>query len=133
MNADEELTLHGNPKILIVDDEELMREVASIMIEDHGGDVLTAVDGKNAVEVFESNKDSINCVIMDFSMPQLNGYEAIVEIRKISDTVPCIMVSGLAITPEVDTLVQAGELIFMSKPFHEETLIETINGLLGEG
>ncbi|MDC0358465.1 response regulator [Oligoflexia bacterium] len=124
-----EVPLEGNPKILIVDDEELMREVTSIMIEDRGGEVFTACDGMEAVEVFGKHKDEISCICMDFSMPRMNGYEAYQEIVKIKPAVHFIMISGLSITPEVEDLRKQGAITFLAKPFNETTLIKTINAV----
>ncbi len=120
------LSFEGNPTILVVDDEELIREVASIMIEENGGKALTAVDGQDGVRVFEANKDVIDAVFMDFSMPNMNGYEAYQEIKKIKPSVKVIFVSGLKLTPEVEELVRKGETRFLSKPFHEIELIKAI-------
>jgi len=131
MSSEEEiLTFPDSTTVLIVDDEELMREVAAIMVEDHGGAVLTAVDGVDAVEVFEQNLSAVSCIVMDFSMPRMNGYEAALEIRKKNSDVPIIIVSGLAVTPEIENMVKKGELEYMSKPFHEQSLIEAISGAI---
>ena len=125
--------LEGNPTILIVDDEELMREVASIMIEENGGSVLTAVDGLDAVEVFAENKEKISAIFMDISMPRMNGYESYIEIRKLSPTVPVLIVSGLKMMPEVQKLQANNEVDFLSKPFHEVELIKALNKVLARG
>ena len=116
--------------ILLVDDEELIREVTSIMIEDQGGEVLTAVDGLDGVEVFAENRDKIDIVFLDFSMPRMNGYEAYLEISKIKPEVGFIMSSGLQITPEVELLRKQGAVSFISKPFHEDDLMKTIQSVL---
>ncbi|RMG42113.1 MAG: response regulator, partial [Candidatus Dadabacteria bacterium] len=117
-----ELKLEGNPTILVVDDEELMREVTTIMIEENGGESIVAIDGLDAVEKFAENVDEIDCVLMDFSMPQMNGYEAYLEIKKIKPDVGVVMVSGLKMIPEVVELKNKGEIEFISKPFHEVEL-----------
>lgn len=121
--------LTGNPTVLVVDDEELMREVATIMIEESGGKVIPAVDGQDAVSVFEKNKDVIDFVFMDFSMPNLNGYEAYLEITKIRSDVGFVFVSGLKITKELEALRAAGRIEFLSKPFHESTLLAALDRL----
>jgi len=121
--------LIGNPTILIVDDEEMMREVTVIMIEDNGGRALTAEDGHHAVQVFREHRDEIDCVFMDFSMPNMNGYEAYCEIEKIKSGVDFMMVSGLTVTPEVAELQRMGKITFLNKPFQEAQLISTINRL----
>ncbi len=125
-----QVRLEGNPTILIVDDEELMREVSSIMVEEKGGSVITAVDGIDAVDVFAENQDKISAVFMDVSMPRMNGYEAYLEIRKLSPTVPVLIVSGLKMMPEVQKLQASNEIDFLSKPFHEVELIKALNKAL---
>lgn len=122
-----ESQLVGNPTILVVDDEELMREVVSIMIEENGGSVIEAVHGLDAVQKFRENPEGIDCVFMDFSMPEMNGYEAYLEIRRMSNAVEFVMVSGLQVTPEINELCKADSVTFLSKPFHEEDLIAAIN------
>lgn len=121
------MKLDGNPTVLIVDDEELMREVTSIMIEENGGKVLTAVDGLDAVEVFAENRGKIDCIFMDVSMPRMNGYEAFLEIKKIDPDIPVLVVSGLRMMPEVEELQKSGQIDFLSKPFHEVELIKALN------
>ncbi len=122
--------LSGQPRILVVDDEDLMREVVSIMIEENGGSVIEAVNGRDAVEKFKDQGDEVDCVFLDFSMPEMNGYEAYCAIRAINSQVPVIMVSGLGVTPEVANLQNSGEIKFMSKPFHESELIAVLNDSL---
>lgn len=120
------MKLERSPTILVVDDEELMREVVSIMIEENGGKVVTAVDGIDALEVFAENKGSISAIFMDVSMPRMNGYEAYLEIRKLDAEIPVLIVSGLNMTPEVEKLYKGGEVEFLSKPFHEVELIKAL-------
>ncbi len=126
---EQEYNLNG-ATVLIVDDEELMREVSEIMITDNGGKVLTAVDGQDAIEVFEKHQESIDLVFIDFSMPRKNGYEAVVAIREMKPEVAVIMVSGLMVSKDVNALIKKGELLFMNKPFHEVELLKSIQKLL---
>lgn len=130
MNKEAQIRLKGNPTILLADDEELMREVISIMIEENGGRVISAIDGKEAVDVFYSHRDAVDCVLLDFSMPEMNGYQAFKHIRSMKPSVPVIIISGLQITPEIDELRKKQELIYISKPFHEDEIIDHIANLL---
>lgn len=113
-------------RILIVDDEELVREVTSMMVEDAGGTVVVACDGEDAVKVFEANKQSLDAVFMDFSMPGLNGFEAFEKMAVMNPAVPVVLVSGLKITPEADQARTAGRLIFLSKPFKQDDVIRAL-------
>ena len=125
-NKNTSVGFSGNPTVLVVDDEELMREVVSIMIEENGGKVLAASDGQEAVEVFEKHVDEIDYVCMDFSMPRMNGYEAFVEMRRLKPDIGVVIVSGLSVTPEVDELRQSKAVEFLSKPFHESELMKVM-------
>ena len=116
--------------ILVVDDEELIREVTTIMVEEHGGSALLACDGEEGLNMFLQHSDAIDLVLLDFSMPRRNGYELFIEIKKIDPEMPMIMASGLGMIPEVQALVSAGSIQFMSKPYHEVQLIEAIERAL---
>lgn len=119
--------LPENTMVLYVDDEALLREVAAIMIEDHGGECVVAVDGNDAVEKFAEQSDKFDFVYVDYSMPNMNGYETILELRKIRPDIPIVVVSGLEIAPEVEELYKEGKVGFLSKPFREEDLIESFS------
>lgn len=112
--------------ILVVDDEELIREVTSIILEESGGNVLLASDGEEGLNVFRQHRDLIDLVLLDFSMPRRNGYDLYLEIKKIEPNIAVIMASGLGMIPEVQALVSAGEMQFMGKPYHEAQLVEGI-------
>lgn len=119
------LTLTNN-KILVVDDEELIREVASMIIEEEGGAVLVAKNGREAVEIFKANQADINCVLMDFSMPEMNGYEAYLAMTQLEPQVKVVIVSGLKVVPEVEKLRREGKIAFLSKPFQPTELVAAI-------
>ena len=123
--------LRNRPTVLVADDEELMLEVVSIMIEENGGKVLTAADGQTAVDLFRDNSNIIDLVVLDFSMPKLNGFEVLNEIRKLKPSVGVILVSGLKMTPEVELLVRRREVEFLGKPFREAELLHVLNKLQG--
>lgn len=125
----DKVRLESDTRVLIVDDEQLLRDITTIMIEENGGKVLLAEDGQQGVEVFAANKDDIDVVFMDFSMPRMNGYEALLKMREIRPDIGIIMVSGLTVTPEVDELRKRKEIEFLSKPFRELDLIRLINVL----
>ena len=123
----EAVKLNGAPCVLVIDDEELIREVASMMVEEEGGKVLVASNGKQAIDIFQQHKDSIDCVFSDFSMPAMNGYEVYLELDKLKSGVPFVLVSGLKSVAEVEELRRTGRIEFLSKPFHQVELVKAIN------
>ena len=114
-------------KILIVDDEEAIREVVKEYCELNGYDVDEAVDGVEAIEAV--NKNIYDCIILDIMMPNLDGFSAIKVIKKISKT-PVIMLS--ARQDEEDKLLcfELGVDDYVAKPFSPKELMARINVIL---
>jgi CheY-like chemotaxis protein len=116
----------GSGKVLVVEDEESARELASIVLKRTGFEVLEAKDGLEGVEVFRENRSDIRCVLLDLAMPNMDGDEAHREIRKISAEVPTILCSGY---PEQDAVSRFSDLNpsgFIEKPYNPETLIARV-------
>jgi signal transduction histidine kinase len=85
---------HGRGTILLVDDEEMVRKGGRRLLRRLGFEVLEASDGEEAVRVFREEAARIRCVILDLTMPRMNGHEAAREIRQIRDDVPILLSSG---------------------------------------
>lgn len=115
-------------KVLIADDEERIRDLVSDFLVADGFEVITAKDGKEAIDTFVSVED-IDLVILDVMMPNMDGYEALKEIKKISD-VPVILLT--AKTGEYDELkgLGIGGDDFIKKPFRPKILVARCNALL---
>jgi CheY-like chemotaxis protein len=117
--------------ILVADDNRSVRIVAERMLKRMGFEVLTATDGKNAVEIFHQNCDEINCVILDLTMPNMDGKEALEKIRKQRKDVPIILSSGYNeqdVTQRFNENDLAG---FIQKPFHYDDLLAELKNVLG--
>jgi PAS domain S-box-containing protein len=132
-----ELAVHtegwrGRGKILVVDDEELVRDVARRTLKRAGFSVLMANDGREAVEVFRNHADEIIAVLLDLTMPELGGEEAFIEMRKISPDVGIILSSGFTEQEAASKFAGAGIAYFIQKPYQPEILLEKIQKLLSE-
>lgn len=117
-------------KLLLVDDEELLRDLGSSMIEHLGYDVVTAVDGRDAVSIFRRRADEFDGVILDLSMPNMNGYAAFNEIRRHRPNARVILSSGYTEQEATEQFVGRGLSAFLPKPFNMQTLSRTISGVL---
>ncbi|NDC38364.1 MAG: response regulator [Proteobacteria bacterium] len=126
------VTLEGKPTVLVIDDEELMLEVASMMLEEEGSAVKSAANGKEGVAILAKDPSGIDCIFSDFSMPEMNGLEVYQAAQKIKPGIPFVMVSGLRIIPEVQELMREGKIQFVSKPFHKAELFKAINRARGK-
>ncbi|MDX8390560.1 MAG: response regulator [Mariprofundaceae bacterium] len=122
----------GSGTILIVDDEETVREVASAIFEDVGFQVLTAKDGVEGVEVFRQNQENICVVLLDMTMPRMDGNACFRELRSIQSDVRVVLSSGYNEQDATNQFVGKGLAGFIQKPYPPESLIEKIKAVLDE-
>ncbi len=113
--------------VLVADDEPSVRRLARRLFERMGFEVLTAVDGREAVEIFQAEASRITLVLLDITMPELNGLEVCRIIRSIRPNIKIILTSGYN---QLDaTAPFAGQVIsgFLQKPYDAETFVEAVN------
>jgi nitrogen-specific signal transduction histidine kinase len=116
----------GSGTILLVDDEETVIGIGSEMLKELGFNVLTAMDGREALEVFKQKQDSFYCVILDLTMPHMDGEQAFRELRQINPNVKVIMSSGYN-EQEIDQRFAGKGLAgFIQKPYKMSVLKEAI-------
>ena len=120
--------------ILIVDDNEINRQVAQFILEPYGPTVLSAVNGAEAIEQLRHNPD-INLVLMDCNMPVLNGYDATRAIRdgqagEGHRDIPVIAMTANALKGESEKCYEAGMNNYLTKPIDAGEFIEKITGCL---
>jgi PAS domain S-box-containing protein len=109
-------------QVLIVDDEEMVRTVCRQMVQGLGYQTMTACDGREAVELFRANADRISSVIMDLSMPHMDGLEAAAQIRSIRPGVAVILSSGYSQEEAARRLENYKGTCFIQKPYNLESL-----------
>jgi signal transduction histidine kinase len=122
--------LAGTETILLIEDEEIVRQVTRVMLEDQGYTVIEAVDGQDAIRVFEENAERIRLVLCDLVMPRMNGREACERILAIRPGVRAIFMSGYT----ADIIAQQGiadeGIHFISKPLNPTDLFRKIREVL---
>jgi PAS domain S-box-containing protein len=122
----------GHGTILLVDDEESVRKVGKLMLEQLGFCVLAASDGRSAIEQLTSHIDEVVCVVLDLSMPAMDGAEAFREMRKIKPDVKVVLSSGYNEQHAVQDFVGKGLAGFIQKPYQVSTLELKLREILGE-
>jgi len=112
--------------VLLVDDEETVRDVATRLLEREGIRVLTAVDGLTAVEMYRQHGEEIALVVMDLTMPKMDGEQAFHAIRAIDPHASIVLSSGFLNTDAVERLKLHGLAGFVKKPYSRRMLLAEI-------
>lgn len=119
-------------QILVVDDEETVRSLGKRMLERAGFTVLTAADGQEALKVFASEKDRIRLIILDLTMPILDGEACFHLLQQQDPEVKVILTSGYSEQDVVNQFAGKGLAGFLQKPFTSGDLIQKIREILGK-
>lgn len=127
---DSKVSIKGK-KVLLVEDNDLNREIAKTLLEDEGVLVSEAVDGLDALKVFEESEIGyFDLILMDVVMPNMNGLSttrAIRELNRIDSNLPIIALSANAYAEDIKKTKDAGMDDYVSKPFKIENLVEMID------
>jgi two-component system, cell cycle sensor histidine kinase and response regulator CckA len=126
----EENLATGDETILLVDDEEIIIEVARDMLEILGYQVIVAQKGQEAVDIYARKKDEIDLVIQDMVMPGMNGAEIFRTLKKINPKVKVILASGYVMNKQIAAVMDQGCRAFMPKPFRLEDLSAKVREVL---
>lgn len=120
----------GTGRILVVDDEDAVREIATRILDRYGFTTLTAVNGREAVDLFVREPAGFRAVLLDLSMPVMDGDETFREIHAINPAVPVVLMSGYNKTESAGRFAGRGLAGFLQKPFEAARLIETLRSVL---
>ncbi len=115
-------------KILIADDAAFMRMRCSKLLKDNGHDVIEATDGSEALEMYKESKP--DAVLLDITMPKMDGIMALQEILRFDSTARVAMVTALGQQSMVMTAIKAGARDFVTKPFDGTRVIEAVQKLV---
>jgi DNA-binding NtrC family response regulator len=122
----------GSGTIMVVDDEASVRNVVEIILERSGFSVLTAVDGCEAIKLFQKHSGEIACVLLDLTMPHMGGEETYRELRRIGSNVPVILASGYSEQEIAKHFIGQDPPEFIEKPFEGATLITKLRDTLSK-
>jgi PAS domain S-box-containing protein len=121
---------HASGKILLADDEETIRNLGRRMLQRAGFEVILAADGREAIDKFVSDKDSISLVILDLTMPHADGETCYREMRQLKPGVRVILSSGYNEQDIVNRFAGKGLAGFIQKPYTTEELLDKIREAL---
>ncbi len=120
----------GRGTILVVDDEQIVRDVAGNILDARGYGVLIAENGSKALEVFRRHAGEITAVLLDLTMPELDGAETFIELRRLRPDLPVVLSSGFIDNDSAIELCMTQEAVsFIQKPYSEEQLVERVRAV----
>lgn len=122
--------VRGSGTILVIEDEDFLREFLETSLEVLGYSVLLAEDGEKGVEIFEQNKLRITLVICDMIMPNMNGKETFAKLKEIDPNVKVLFSSGYSKEKYIEEVEQGGAVGFLNKPYGVEDLSKAIKEIL---
>ena len=116
--------------VLIVDDEDFVTMLAQRVLTDEGYRVLTARDGFQAIDLYRRLKDQIELIILDFTMPVMDGSDVFEELLQINPKVPVVLSSGFAEQERLRSMLARGLRGFIPKPYTQQKLLTQIRSVL---
>ena len=116
--------------VLLVDDEEIVIGVGRQMLEKLGFTVLTAENGKEALEVYKNNQNDIDIVVLDMIMPDMGAADTYDELQSIHPAIKVLLSSGYGADQQTSELLSRGCSGFIQKPFNMQSLSEKIEEIL---
>lgn len=119
-------------KVLVVEDEPVMRLVTEKILENAGYKVRQAADGLEAIELFRRDTTGYDAVVLDIVMPRLNGRETLALLRRMRPDLPVLVISGQPKDLALKGLREGRLLRFVGKPFLPKDLVEDFKRLLAE-
>jgi CheY-like chemotaxis protein len=122
--------LRGIGTVLIVDDEEIVRETARNTLERYGYQTVTAADGVSAIETYRRRTDAITLVLLDLTMPVMDGEEALRQFQSMNPRIRVLLSSGYNEVEAIQRFAGKGLAGFIQKPYTAEALAQKVREVL---
>ncbi|MHB8202773.1 MAG: PAS domain S-box protein [Desulfomonilaceae bacterium] len=130
--VEETLLRGGSETILLIDDDTSVRDWGTEILSSVGYKVLTATNGKEALEIYQRERERISLVILDLIMPEMGGKQFLTEILGINTKGNVLVVSGFPVDKQANSMLAAGAKAFVQKPFNAKQLLDKIRQILDE-
>jgi CheY-like chemotaxis protein len=125
-----EREVRGVGTILVADDEQSVRSLASSVLHDAGYTVELARDGAEVVERLQTLGEKVSLILLDLTMPKLGGAEAALELRRLHPNIPIVAMSGYGDMEVMERFSAAGIEDFLAKPFNPDQLAVKVRDVL---
>ncbi|MFH1102516.1 MAG: PAS domain S-box protein [Pseudomonadota bacterium] len=124
--------LCGSETILLVDDEPVILDIGHEILTEHGYHTIKASKGEDAVNIYRTQKDMIDLVILDFNMPGMGGQKCLQELLTLNPLAKVIIASGYALKGKVKETLDSGAAGFIAKPYQFRTMLKQIRSVLNQ-
>jgi CheY-like chemotaxis protein len=121
----------GSETVMLVDDEPMIRNLGRTILGRYGYQVILAEDGQEAVDLYAKQKDGIDLVILDLTMPRLSGHDTLRQLRLIDSNVAVLFASGYSAEHVIES-DKDGVLGFINKPYRPQDLASTVRAALNK-
>jgi len=122
---------HNEDKlILVIDDEDMLRDVLKEVLEMVGFSALFASSGREGIQLFEENQDRVQLILMDILMPEMSGIETHKEIKALDPDMKFIFMSGFPDKDALSLRELVGDYVFVKKPFSVKEIVSEIRQVL---
>jgi two-component system cell cycle sensor histidine kinase/response regulator CckA len=128
-DSDEEMA-GGHESILIIDDEEVIREVAGEILSSYGYRVQLAADGEEGVKIYKKQEPRSDLVILDMIMPRQGGRETLLKLKKINPAIKVLFSTGYSQNEKVNEIISLGVSGFIQKPYQVNNLLSKVREIL---
>ncbi len=132
MNTDDHGDTAPSRTVLLVDDETMVLEVGKAILQRLGHEVITAQNGDEALDQYLRQGDNIGCVVLDLTMPGMDGQETFRQLRKLAPEIPVIIASGLSGDQVAGQFAGIPATAVIQKPYQIADLSATIQNLLND-
>lgn len=122
----------GDENILVVDDEEVVRNMAREILENKGYNVILAADGVEAIHIYEKQKDTIDLIVLDMIMPNMGGIETFERLRSINPALKIIISTGYSSDEHYQAVFEKGAKGFLQKPYKINEFYKIVRQVLDE-
>ena len=117
----------GAGTILVVEDEELVADLARDILQRFGYSVLVVSNGREAIDLYRQRSKDIAAVVLDMIMPEMDGGEVFQRLRAFNPQVKVIVSTGCDCAPNIDEILQQGAIGLIQKPFRIAELAEAVS------
>jgi len=122
----------GHETVLIVDDEETLRDQGRDMLNKYGYTSITAESGEKAIEIYKRENDRIDLVVLDIGMPGMGGYKCMEQLFKIDPEIKVIVASGYTTGSRVEEMLKSGAAGFIGKPYLFTDMLKKVREVLDQ-